>query len=240
MAPQFLGSFIFPRGCVAKAESLSAFSPYHGLWEKMRRSYTCYGVRVYGKWGHSRIYPALNTHGSSRRPRVPGGGAPAREAAAPSAGTLPHQPLFLRGRISIPPGDRLAQVWGVGVGECDAVGAVSPLASNTRYRRVAGETCLEQMTPTGDPGALTAGLWGGQAERPGLADQVRVQGKAPEQRPPQAPGLWGRDSKEPPSAPRPAEPAEAFGGRPLRFIVLENRVWAIFLPWKSWEHGGKR
>lgn len=196
----------------------------------MRKSYTCYGVRVYGKRGDSRIYPALNTHGSSRRPRVPGGGAPPREAAAPSAGTLHHQPLFRRGRISIPPGDRLAQVWGVGVGEWDAVGAASPLASNARYRRVAGETCLEQMTPAGDPGALTAGLWRGQAEPPGLADQVRVQGKAPAQRPPQAPGLWGRDRKEPPSSPRPAEPAEAFGGRATPFHCARKPSLGHFPP----------
>lgn len=68
-------------------------------------------------------------------------------------------------------------------------------------------TCREQMTPTGDPGAITGGLPAASAGAAGPWGPCAGQGAARAHLPPQAPGRWVGGSKEPPqlSAPRRAD-----------------------------------
>lgn len=98
--------------------------------------------------------PALRTQGSSPRPGVPGGGAPAREAAAPHVlgqdsappvTVLPGGPYPVRG-LTGP---------GVGGGDGGGGGGVS-VGLECRGSDVwPVRSCPEQMKPTGDPSVLT-------------------------------------------------------------------------------------
>ena len=181
-----------------------------------------------GTWdgGHARICgecPALNTRGSFPRPGAPGGGVPAAEAAAPQ---ILRPGLFATGRGSAR-GTYLAWGWtGPGVGGGDGVSTGLHCCGGGQWPV---RSCREQMTPTGDPGAITgelpagaAGPWGpcaGQGAARALGGGQ--QGASTALRSPQS-GL------------RPSEE------RPLSITVLKIQARAIFCPWKSWERGGNR
>lgn len=187
--------------CSQGCGPLWAFHPYPGLLETLGTSYTCYGVRVSGKWAPSRICrgdPALNTPGSECRLEGRVGAPPARGATAPGAGT----PLFPRAGVRMHPARGCgAQVWvWVWVGEWDLAGAASPPASDAP-----AASGLEQVPPTGHPGARPRGPLAGSGWRPPCSPGARPG-------PPAGPGLRVRHSTEPPGSPRPPEARPLFYG----------------------------
>lgn len=225
--PPFLGSFTAPWGlCSQSFGPLCA--PHPGGPDRAR---VCGGGDSLQSLQEC---PALNTQGSSPRPAVLGGGAPAGEAAAPHVlargpCTTSHSAAGGAGPTRGPAGSGAR---GRGVGEWGRrlLRPGSP-RQRQRQRRVA-----DGDRPRDDANRLPgrAGHGGNPREQPGLAP-------GQETAPPAGPkGLGGGQQGAPAALCTPQGRLRPSEGRPVHLIVLETPAWAIYRHGQSWKAGGKR